>query len=196
MMNIKSGTMTQHTNLSNYPALLLNADFQPLTVHPLSTLGWQDAVKAVWSDKVSVLEEYDIVARSEKLTWKLPSVVVLKEYIKREEWPVFNRYNIFLRDNFSCQYCGSEYNSKELTFDHVVPRHANGKTTWENVVAACQSCNRSKGPMTLHQSGMRLLNAPRKPSSWELYLKGRRLPHDHLHETWHDYLYWDTKLES
>ena len=71
----------------------------------------------------------------------LPSVVSLKEYVKPARHPAFTRFNVFLRDRFQCQYCGSR---DDLTFDHVIPRSKGGRTTWENVVAACAPCNLRK----------------------------------------------------
>lgn len=183
-------------DISQYPALLLNADWQPLTVHPLSTMTWQDAVKAVFQDRVTVVEEYDYEICSERATWRLPSVVVLKDYVKRGTIPTFNRYNIYLRDQFTCQYCGEEKEARNLTFDHVWPRSLGGRSNWLNVVAACQPCNYHKGARTPKQAGMRLLKEPAEPTTWQLYLSGRQYLHDSLHETWRDYLYWDSELDS
>ena len=73
---------------------------------------------------------------------KLPSVVSLKTYIRPSRRPAFTRFNVFLRDEFECQYCGDP---NDLTFDHVVPRSKGGRTTWENVVTACSPCNLTKG---------------------------------------------------
>jgi 5-methylcytosine-specific restriction endonuclease McrA len=183
-------------DISQYPALLLNADWQPLTVHPLSTMSWQDAIKAVYQDRVTVVEEYDYEIHSERDSWRLPSVVALKDYVKRDMTPTFNRYNIYLRDDFTCQYCGEEKTASNLTFDHVLPRSLGGRSNWLNVVAACQPCNYRKAARTPRDAGMRLMKEPRQPTSWQLYLQGRHQIHDSLHETWRDYLYWDSALES
>lgn len=182
--------------LSQYPALVLNADWQPLTVHPLSTMNWQEAIKAVFQERVTVIEEYDHEIRSERTTWRLPSVIALKDYVKRDSVPTFNRYNIYLRDEFTCQYCGEEKTTPNLTFDHVWPKSLGGKSNWLNVVAACQPCNYRKAARTPKQAGMRLLHEPRQPTTWQLYLKGRHQIHGELHETWRDYLYWDSELDS
>lgn len=183
--------------LSQYPALLLNADWQPLTVHPLSTMTWQEAIKAVFLDRVNVVEEYDYEIRSERSAWRLPSVIALKDYVKRDTVPTFNRYNIYLRDDFTCQYCGEEKTTNNLTFDHVWPKSLGGKTDWFNVVAACQPCNYRKAAKTAKESGMRPLREPVQPNSWQLYLKGRHQErYEGLHETWRDYLYWDTELDA
>ena len=88
-----------------YPALVLNADFRPLSYFPLSLWSWQDAVKAVFLDRVSVLSEYETEVRSPSVTMKLPSVIALKDYIPSARRPAFTRFNVFLRDAFVCQYC-------------------------------------------------------------------------------------------
>ena len=67
--------------LSAFPALVLNADYQPLSYYPLSLWGWQDAVKAIFLDRVAVVSHYDRVIRSPGFEFQLPSVVALKQYI-------------------------------------------------------------------------------------------------------------------
>ena len=88
---------------------------------------------------------------------QLPSVIALKSFIKPRSNPNFTRFNVFLRDKFSCQYCGS---NDELTFDHLLPRSKGGKTDWENVVTACSACNVKKGGRLLKNSGMKLNQWP------------------------------------
>jgi len=179
-----------------YPALVLNADFRPLSYFPLSIWSWQDAIKAVWLDRVSVLNEYDTAVHSPRMTMRLPSVIALKDYIPSARRPAFTRFNVFLRDEFSCQYCGEERAAPDLTFDHVIPRSRGGRTTWENVVAACGPCNLAKGSMLPKECRMHPRQAPRQPTSWELQDNGRSFPPNYLHESWRDYLYWDSELES
>jgi 5-methylcytosine-specific restriction endonuclease McrA len=181
---------------NQFPALLLNADFQPFRIHPLSTLNWQDAIKAVFLDRVTVVEEYDQEIHSANRSWRLPSVIALKEYIKRDQHPTFSRYNVYLRDDFTCQYCGNEFEAKYLTFDHVVPRHHGGVSSWTNVVAACSPCNHRKGSKMPAEAKMFPLKRPIEPSTWDLFASGRQIPHKTLHETWRDYLYWDSELEA
>jgi len=105
----------------------------------------------------------------------------------------FTRFNLFLRDEFRCQYCGTRH---DLTFDHVVPRAKGGITSWENVVAACSPCNLRKGSKLLRQTSMGLRRKPRQPESEQLRNLGRKFPPNHLHESWMDFLYWDAELES
>ncbi len=183
----------QPGNLRENPALVLNADYRPLSYFPLSLWTWQDAIKATFLDRVSIVAEYDTEVHSPSISMKLPSVVVLRDYVKPARYPAFTRFNLFLRDEFACQYCGSK---GEMTFDHVLPRSRGGRTVWENVVAACGRCNLGKGNLTVRQAGMRLNRLPQRPTSSELQNKGRKFPPNHLHDSWMDFLYWDAELEA
>lgn len=177
---------------SHFPALVLNADFRPLSYYPLSLWSWQDTVKAVFLDRVNIVSEYDRVVRSPNAEIKLPSVVALKTYVKPALYPAFTRFNVFLRDRFCCQYCGSK---SDLTFDHLVPRSRGGQTRWDNVLTACAPCNLAKGSLTPEQAGLRPMQWPHRPTVFELHRNGRLFPPNYLHESWLDYLYWDTELE-
>lgn len=177
---------------SALPALVLNADYRPLSYFPLSLWSWQDAIKAIFLDRVNVVCEYDQVVRSPSFEMRIPSVVSLKTYVKPARWPAFTRFNVFLRDSFRCQYCGAR---EDLTFDHVVPRSRGGRTTWENVVTACAPCNLSKGGRLLRDCGMKPAVWPHRPSAQDLQNRGRAFPPNYLHESWVDYLYWDSELD-
>ena len=135
---------------------------------------------------------YDRVIRSPSFSMKLPSVIALRSFVKPQTNPSFTRFNVFLRDKFSCQYCGSK---KELTFDHLLPRSKGGKTDWDNVVTACSCCNVKKGGRLLSKSGMILNQLPIRPSTEDLHKNGKNFPPNFLHESWVDYLYWDVELE-
>ena len=89
------------------PALVLNADYRPLSYFPLSVWPWQDAIKAAFLDRVAIVAEYDAVVHSPSISMRLPSVVVLRDYVKPARYPAFTRFNLFLRDRFSCQYCSA-----------------------------------------------------------------------------------------
>src|SRR5690606_23567782 len=102
------------------------------------------------------------------------------------------RFNVFLRDCFQCQYCGS---NQDLTFDHLVPRSRGGRTVWENVVTACSPCNLKKGNKSAVAANMRPNQMPYVPSVEDLHRNGRKFPPNHLHQSWMDFLYWDTELE-
>ena len=175
------------------PALVLNADFRPLSYYPLSLWSWQDAIKAVFLDRVNIVSSYDRAVHSPSFEIKLPSVVSLKNYVKPPQWPAFTRFNLFLRDKFSCQYCGE---MSDLTFDHLLPRSKGGETTWENVVTACSKCNLKKANHLYHVANMKPMQWPYKPNVHELHKNGKSFPPNYLHESWMDYLYWDSELEA
>jgi 5-methylcytosine-specific restriction endonuclease McrA len=164
-----------------HPALVLNADYRPLNLYPLSTMDWQRAVKNVFEGNLAVVAEYDRVLRSPSLQMRLPAVVAMKRYVPIHQRVAFTRQNVFLRDRFKCQYCGEE---KDLTFDHVVPRVAGGETCWTNIVAACDDCNGLKGS----RRDMQPMKVPREPTSAELLALKRALMPKIMHESWRDYL--------
>ena len=178
------------------PALVLNADFRPLSYFPLSLWSWQDAVKAVFMERVMTISEYDRVVRSPSFEMRLPSVIALKQFIPLNKRPAFTRFNVFLRDMFACQYCGDRRETRELTFDHVIPRSKGGRTSWENVVTACSGCNMRKGNRMPRESGMLPRLKPFAPNTYQLRENGRGFPPNFLHEDWRDYLYWDSELET
>jgi len=182
-------------SFSANPALVLNADFRPLSYFPLSLLSWQDAIKAVFLDRVQIVSEYESEVHSPSFQMRIPSVVALRSYVEMDRRPAFTRFNVFLRDAFTCQYCGIQEASEYLTFDHVIPRCQGGGTSWENIITACQSCNLSKGGRSPSEARMMLKSWPRCPTVHELNQNGRGFPPNYLHESWHDFLYWDAELE-
>ena len=97
---------------------------------------------------------------------------------------------------FRSQYCGNNFPANELTFDHVVPKSRGGRTSWGNVVTACSPCNLLKGNRLLRESGMHLTRLPAEPTATELQENGRGFPPGYLHESWRDFLYWDSELEQ
>ena len=184
--------MTVHVSADACPTLVLNADYRPLSYYPLSLWSWQDAIKAVFLDRVDIVSEYDRFVRSPAFEMRLPSVVSLKTYIKPSRKPAFTRFNVFLRDRFQCQYCGSR---EDLTFDHLVPRSRGGLTTWDNIVTACSPCNLKKGGKLPAEAKMQPAHQPFRPSMVDLNEAGRGFPPNHLHDSWLDFLYWDVELD-
>ena len=147
-------------------------------------------------DRVNVISEYDCKVHSQNFAMHLTSVIALKHYVHMQIKPAFTRFNVFLRDSFSCQYCGNEFNAEDLTFDHVIPRVRGGRTTWDNVVTACAPCNLRKGHRISEKVGMFPFRKPVKPTNRLLQERGRSFPPNFLHESWHDFLYWDTELDA
>ena len=164
--------------------LVLNADGQPVSYLPLSTINWQEAIRYMVLDKADVLSWHDnwIVHSA---TWEtpVPSVIMLREYMKTESAVRFSRGNVYLRDNGTCQYCGDEVARKEATLDHVHPISKGGKTTWENAVTACKTCNHKKG----HKL-WKPLRAPFKPDHFHLINKWKARPVQVRHDSWYQYL--------
>jgi 5-methylcytosine-specific restriction endonuclease McrA len=183
------------TTLESCPVLVLNADFRPLSYYPLSLWSWQDAIKAVFSERVNIVAFYDRVVHSPTLAMQLPSVIALKDYVQANRHPAFTRFNVFLRDRFTCQYCRLKRHTSELTFDHMMPRSRGGRTTWTNVTTACSACNLAKGSKLPHECGMHPDVYPYEPTSFELQERGRAFPPGFLHQSWRDFLYWDSELE-
>ena len=160
--------------------LVLNVNYEPLNI--CST---QRGLVLLCLDKVEVLHWSDEVVCSSTREYSVPSVLRLRELVKRPTPQLkMSRKAILARDDFTCQYCGSKSN---LTLDHVFPRHRGGETTWENLVTCCLRCNNKKGPLTPNEAGMRLPQPPRKPRyvpyiSFPRFISAMRRPE------WRDYL--------
>lgn len=185
-------------NVQGLRTLVLNANMQPLSWAPLSVWNWQTAFVAVHQERVIQVKTYDdIEVHSASQSFDVPAVVALKNYHQRKK-AGFTRYNLFLRDEFRCQYCGERFAAKDLTFDHVVPRSKGGGSNWHNIVACCSRDNLRKANRTPKQAGMKLLREPFEPNGFQLDSAARRQPlaKSVLHNSWMDFLYWDAELES
>lgn len=138
----------------------------------------------MYLEKAQMIEHYSALIHTIQTTFPYPSVIRLRSYIKKPfKGVALTRKNILMRDSHHCQYCGK--NNTFMTLDHVVPRSAGGKDTWENLVCACVRCNNKKGNRTPSQAGMQLLSKPKRPSHL-LYLQAIA---EKSHPSWHDYLY-------
>jgi 5-methylcytosine-specific restriction endonuclease McrA len=170
--------------------LLLNATYEPLRV-----ITWKRAICLLTLGKVEVIEETDREIRSVSFVIRLPSVVRLLRLIRPRRRPIkFSRQNIYLRDNFRCQYCRARVSSQDLNLDHVIPRALGGKTTWENIVTCCIPCNVQKGGHTPEAVGLRLVQRPVKPDRLPgvaITINMQNAP-----DSWRDYLYWNVELET
>jgi 5-methylcytosine-specific restriction endonuclease McrA len=159
-----NGHSNGHHRLNgHHPVLVLNSNYEPLNVCNL-----RRAIVLVLNGKAEVLEEYDLMIPSATAVFDAPSVIRLVYMIKRP-YPRVKLYRreVFIRDNFTCQYCGIR--TKELTLDHVVPRSKGGPHTWENLVSACRQCNHRKGGKMLEEAKLRLLETPREPRAGRYY---------------------------
>lgn len=184
------------SGLEDYSALLLNADFRPLSTYPLSKLHWTKSVQSAISGKTIVVAEYDRHVHSGRMSMPIPSVMALREYVDLSRPAPLNKLNLFLRDRLHCAYCGARFESSDLTFDHVVPRAKGGRSTWKNLAAACRPCNQRKGDRRAEQVGMTMRMKPYHPTLAQLNALGTEMG-DFLGVpvTWRDWLYWTTSID-
>jgi len=165
--------------------LLLNADASPATFIPLSTVDWQEAIRYMVLDKVTVVEWHeDWIIRSNHWETKVPAIIMLKEYHKKKNSIRYSKLNVFLRDEYECQYCGIEVSKRTATLDHVLPVSHGGKSTWENSTTSCGRCNSTKG----NNKKIKPHNVPYKPSYWELLDKRKKMPFEVRHSSWIQFL--------
>lgn len=168
--------------------LVLNRDMQPVSLLPVSTSSWENAIKAIYTGAATIVHEYeDWEVHSPSTTFKVPSVVMIREYVNFSKEIPWNPEYLYLRDRYRCQYCRKGFPSHKLTQDHVTPRKYGGKTTWDNIVSACAPCNHSRG----HNQKIRPMVEPYKPTYWELIEKAKQeitlVVQD---ESWLPYLGW------
>jgi len=196
---VLAATAGQLGHLDHFRILVLNADYNPFSVIPISAIGWREAVVGVITEKYDVVAEYQNVAiRSPSISVPLPSIVAVKKYQKPEQTLPFSKKNIFLRDNYTCQYCSKHFSGSELTFDHVIPRSKGGGTDWYNIVSACDVCNRKKGNSEtwVGPSGKKgPIHKPYKPDYFDLAnkMKKRKLIIPEK-SGWEEYLNWEGPL--
>jgi len=139
------------------PVLVLNASYEPINI-----CAARRALVLVLKGVAMTEEENGHYLHAQRIAMRLPSVIRLLEYRRiPHQTRALSRKNILLRDRNTCQYCGIVLASGELTLDHVLPRSRGGLSTWENLVACCHSCNRTKGNQLLLETEMKLLREPR-----------------------------------
>ena len=164
--------------INHEDCLVLNADYSPIGI-----IGWRKAM--IWAFRYShsdysgieIIDHYnnDIVLGTNG-NYKIPAVVRTTKYFKLIGQPVvFSRKNLFIRDDYTCQYCGTKPPISQLTYDHVIPKSKwpfsrKSATGWTNIVTACYKCNAKKGNKTIQQSGMKLKNQPYIPKKSKKYL--------------------------
>jgi 5-methylcytosine-specific restriction endonuclease McrA len=156
--------------------LVLNASYQPLNL-----VNVHRAVVLVLKDKAEIIERDGGYLHSQKMTMPFPSVIRLVYYVKVPYRTVsLSRRAVFLRDGYTCQYCGERAES----IDHVMPRSRGGEHVWENVVAACRLCNTRKMNRLPSEAGLKLTRKPVEPRDhiWIYTLA------TDIHPTWAPYL--------
>ena len=194
-------------NALHQPTLVLNRNWQPVNVTSVArslTMVFTGTARVVdpvsymvfdWEDWARLIPEHDepfVQAVTQR--FRVPEVITLVSFDRLPNASVtFSRRNIFKRDKFSCQYCGVQPKSDELTIDHVLPRSQGGQSSWENCVLACVSCNHSKADRTPERAGMRLKKLPTRPAWSPTYSR-----HKMRFESWRKFLseaYWNAELQ-
>ena len=196
------------TQVLQRPTLVLNRNWQPVNVATVAralVLLWQRSARVVdpadyqtytWEDWSGLgVRDGERFVQAVRFRLRVPEVVTLTGYDRLPAAAVtFSRRNIFKRDRFTCQYCGAQPGSEELTLDHVVPRAQGGESRWENCVLACLACNKRKADRTPEQAGMRLKHKPLRPTWNPLYAR-----HEVRIESWSKFVgeaYWNVALEG
>lgn len=193
----------------NLPTLVLNKSWVPINVTTA-----RRAVIMAYVDLARIVdvETYELfsfdrwvrrgptngkIIRGVDAAFDVPEVVVVRNFDRVPKGGVvFSRRNLYRRDNFTCQYCGGRPGTQELTLDHVIARSRGGRTTWENCVLACTSCNTRKGDRTPEEAHMPLRAAPKKPAWSPLYAFARRFDKPKSWDAFVTDLYWNTALED
>lgn len=190
---------SSNPRLDKYKALLLNTNFRPICYYPLSLWNWQQVmflmVKGITTgeERMIIVDEYqeeDAIIHSAHDEFQMPSVVSLKEYLKPQSRAAFKKTNVFLRDDFTCQYSRETLPIEDLTYDHVIPKSRGGRTIWTNIVTCSRRINEIKDNKTPKEAKLQLLRKPHEPSTFELLEKGRKYRPNYVHKSWEPFLQW------
>ena len=190
------------------PTLVLNRSWMPVNVATVArslTLLWNESALVVdpddfrqytWADWAKLApKEGEPFIRTVTFAMRVPEVVTLLRHDRpRSNSVTFSRRNVFKRDHSTCQYCGQQPGTEELTIDHVIPRSKGGPTTWENCVLACVPCNARKANRTPEQSGMKLRKHPVRPS-WRPFYDNSNI----RIASWNRFLseaYWNVPIDN
>jgi len=153
----------------NKTVLVLNQNYEPLNICNV-----RRAIVLIIGGKAEILESHEAFIATAQDLFPYPSVIRLVCMIRAPRARVkLTRREVFLRDSYTCQYCGRRTN--DLTLDHVIPRHRGGPHTWENLTSACRACNHRKGGKSLQEARMVLKQQPFEPSPGRYYAIERRL---------------------
>ena len=179
-MDVKSAIRNPQSPIAT-PVLVLNQNYEPINV-----TNARRALTLVLSSKAEVLETGQERLNSPSTSVERPSVIRLQYMVRQPFRRIpLTRREVFLRDDYTCQYCGMR--SRDLTLDHVMPKHRGGGHSWDNLVSACRACNHRKGSKTVEEARMRLLRPPRRPQPAQYFLWVQRL-HGAAYENWLKFL--------
>jgi len=166
--------------INHKQCLLLNADYTPIRI-----ISWKKAI--VWSMKyepnhkygIEIISYYqdEVIRGACGKNYLVPAVARTRHFFNLYNKNInFSRKNLFIRDDYTCQYCGKQFPVSQLTYDHIIPKsrfdiHTKHKcTNWINIVTCCWQCNHKKGNKTPKEANMKLLNQPIIPKYCAVYL--------------------------
>lgn len=163
--------------------LVLNSQYLPIQITSMKR-----AIKLIFRGVAVVEKHTNSVWKSISSEFVLPTVIRLVNFYKipNRNYKLSKR-NILIRDRHTCQYCNNTSSDRTLTIDHIIPKSRGGKTSWDNLVAACLKCNSKKGNKTPEEAGMVLSRRPPKMNqhTHTILLRNRGL----LNPEWNDYLF-------
>ena len=185
--------MNVHVSPGSNPALVLNADYRPLSYYPLSLWSWQDAIKAVFLDRVNIVSEYETVVHSPSFAMRAALGGLAEDLCEAGALPGLHPVQRVPPRPLPVPVLRRPATTSPSTTS--MPRSKGGQTTWDNVVTACSPCNLRKGGKSPREARMWPSQLPYQPSVADLHNNGRPFPPNYLHDSWLDYLYWDSELE-
>jgi len=191
------------------PVLELNKSWMPLNIidarraFSMMMAGLARAVEPetyqlhtfdTWADLLAMDDEP--VIHTVSLALKIPEIIVLNKYDAMPmKKTIFSRRNVYKRDKNTCQYCGSQPGTEEITIDHVIPKSKGGQSSWTNCVCACVPCNAKKAAKTLVQAKMRLKHLPIEPK----WTPGMAIARFNMKSSWSKFIsdaYWNVELQG
>jgi len=164
--------------------IVLNSDYTFLNF-----IDYKKAFTLLAKEKIEVIKYSETIIRSFKDSFKIPSVVRLINFVNilYRRKVSFTKDNVYIRDNYTCGYCGQKLNKRTITLDHIIPKSKGGKDSWENCVSACKDCNERKGDKFLHDTDMQLHLKPRQPNLLDFIIM--RLKVNNQYETIKEFVF-------
>lgn len=162
---------------------------------PLEWIDYREAVRLYHNEQVAydcgtvlytVFGGYNALSRSRSQI-EVNSIIATEgtgqglAFVRDQYVPPLNNRTLFKRDANLCLYCAVQFQTRDLTRDHITPLSQGGLDVWNNVATACRRCNNHKGGRTPEQASMKLIAVPFTPNYAEyIYLKGRRVLVDQM----------------
>lgn len=175
--------------MSEIRTLVLNCNYMPLSVFPLYTINAEEAFNRLYTGSADLVLEYDrriLTPSRDDLFW--PSVIANRNGFAYSDEVKLKRETLYYRDHGKCMYCEKPLEHyRKVTYDHVVPVSKGGADDWENIVAACQDCNQSKGDH-LPKGKWRPRQMPYRPNYFQLLEQRKNFPIVVADESWMQFL--------